>query len=384
MKALLTIILLLFSLSLLANEISPELKELFEKEYQKEKELTEKNLLKLQKIESNIIGVELILADKSDIFIGSQWGHVMVRFVHKGGKISKNMVVSFEADVNEPSLSLLKGIYGGYGTIPVVRPLDEVWERYVRNEGRSLKRTIIPTNTLIRGKMIENLVAYNKNPKLLGKYRFFSNNCADGVAQFLIDSNFNYDLAGIAIPKNFNEYLERSLLNLYPTVAIRGINPILNKASKVLGLSKEDLYLGKNYPKDAAWRLIAQFDIHDLAIIYQEVAFMPLEVSRKLAPIICEAKLTPADYLGIITIDPVLYEACDDEICAAENLRIAKTLFSASALKQKRKNLTAIHLSYSTASEKYENGSLTVRDQDKIAILNFELWLTALTQGESI
>lgn len=382
MKALLTIILLLFSLSLLANEISPELKELFEKEYQKEKELTEKNLLKLQKIESNIVGVELILADKSDIFIGSQWGHVMVRFVHEGGKISKDMVVSFEADVNEPSLSLLKGIYGGYGTIPVIRPLYEVWERYVRDEGRSLKRTIIPTNTLIRGKMIENLVAYNKNPKLLGRYRFFSNNCADGVAQFLMDSNFNYDLAGIAIPKNFNDYLERSLLNLYPTITIRGINPILSKASNVLGISRVELNYGRNFPSNAAERLIAEFDIHDLAIIYQEVALLPREVSRKLAPIIREAKLTPADYLGIITIDRVLYEACDDEICATENLRIAKTLFSASALKQKRKALNSIRLHYSTASEKHENSFLTIRDQDKIAILNFELWLTALTQGE--
>lgn len=136
------------------------------------KETNDKYMGRLLALRGNLIGLELLIAEKTNAYIGSRWGHSMLRFIDGDNDPLNDLVLGFVAEVDTPSLSLSKGLSGGYPVIPLVQPLRLFIASYVRDEGRPLERHIFPTSEGDRNEVIDTLAAWiaaPTDPNTLGR-----------------------------------------------------------------------------------------------------------------------------------------------------------------------------------------------------------------------
>ena len=109
-----------------------------------------------------IIGLELIIAAKSDIRVESKFGHAMFRFVDNDTDPGNDITISFVADVDSPELSTVGGITGKYSIYPVVKSMRLFIKQYIKDDGRPLERHIIPSSPEMRKDLITTLINWWK------------------------------------------------------------------------------------------------------------------------------------------------------------------------------------------------------------------------------
>lgn len=122
-----------------------------------------KNLKRLNERyqKSQIVGLELIIADASDIRVESRYGHAMLRFVDTSRSSNNDITLGFVADLENSSTNYVKGIIGSYPVFPILRTLGDFVEQYIKGEERALKRYIIPISSSDLNSMISQLNAIN-------------------------------------------------------------------------------------------------------------------------------------------------------------------------------------------------------------------------------
>lgn len=224
MKRIFSLIFILFFL--IANSaFSTEDEKAFQKAIQdREASLSAEYAKEALSDESQVIGVELIVAGKGPAFY-SRWGHAILRFVKKDGDIYHDAAVSFLADMptdREISTKEMykKGILGEFKSQPVIKSSAKFWRDYVVFEKRPLLRYIIPTSPQLRHQLLETLKAWIKNPGLIGNYKFVTNNCAGIVVKLLNDSGFPHALTIMdkRVPTYLPNYLAWSTISAYPEI----------------------------------------------------------------------------------------------------------------------------------------------------------------------
>jgi len=297
-----------------------------------------KNLSVLFSKENEIQGVELIVASSTNRALYSRFGHAMLRFIDRDDDPLNDLMLSFVALIDEPQISLRKGILGGYRILPLVKTTGDFWVQYVRDENRPLERWVIPTTEKERRELVEsleNLVEEGDSKK----YSFFKNNCSRLLTEFL-------EFAGLPsvghlprIPTHIPGFLDQNLLNPYPKVLVRSVTPLLEKAAKALDVSLIDLKEGEHWPEDAASLLESTFSPFELLTLLNELTFMPLSVREELVSRynFKESTHTLEEVLGFTKIPDPLYELCDSAECAKTALVAEAQYFSPDVVVENRK-----------------------------------------------
>jgi hypothetical protein len=118
----------------------------------------------IKKFNNNqIIGLELIIAAKSNIRVESKFGHSMFRFVDNDDNPGNDITVSFVADVDSPELSTVGGITGKYSIYPTLKSMRLFIKQYIKDDGRPLERHIVPSSKKMREDLINTLLSWWKS-----------------------------------------------------------------------------------------------------------------------------------------------------------------------------------------------------------------------------
>ncbi|OUR97301.1 hypothetical protein A9Q84_13325 [Halobacteriovorax marinus] len=107
-----------------------------------------------------IIGLELIIAAKSDIRIESKFGHALIHFVDNDQDPGNDIAVSFVADVDAPETSNVAGLVGRYSIYPLVKTMRLFIRQYIKQDERPLERHIIPSSEKMREDLINTLMTW--------------------------------------------------------------------------------------------------------------------------------------------------------------------------------------------------------------------------------
>ena len=331
-----------------------------------------KNVTRLEQTRNQIVGLELIVAAASKQAAFSRWGHVLVRFVDNDSDWTNDFVLSFVALIDEPRLSAWKGLTGGYASMALLQRFSEAWNTYIRLEGRSLERHIIPTTHDMRQKMIDLVLDWTTHPEKLGAYTFLSNNCAGAMGRCLESASIisSKDSPPI-VPIDFPEFLSEKRLIPHPKLVSEALLPLLEKSAQILGLSVAQFYTGKDWPKDSAQRMDQHLSDKEIKRLLVEPIPMSQAVRAELLKThhFRNGGASFEEVTGIIIVPSVLYEICTDRDYAKEILRWERRTWSSSEVEQKRKDREQW-------IERYESGESLPQTPEERAFLTHAFWLT--------
>ncbi len=169
---------------------------------------------------------------------------------------------------------------------------------------------------------IKNLEIKSAVSEDLGKYTFFSNNCAGAVIKFLKKANFPHKrVVGIQgrVPVKLNKWMSRSLLAPYPAKVINGAHILEKKIARILGFSLSE-YLNYSFPIHQ-WQIISKyisdsdkflfFDLYNQVISSEYSTLVRNEIESLRAPKYHEI-------YGLEILSPKLYQLCSSNSCIAE------------------------------------------------------------------
>jgi len=313
----------------------------------------------------NIIGIELVIADKGQA-AGSQWGHALLHFVDNDKDPFNNIVMGFVAEVDDEKLSTFKGITGGYKVMTELKTLGEYWNQYVALEERALNRYVIPTSGNSRKELIKVTEEFFKNRERLGNYFFLGNNCATVMFDFLsqvsalkrfklvVSDNHRenrgrridkiQEISSPNIPVSLPEYFAENALTYLPNLPMNNAVALHQQLVDLLKVdSYQDLLLGR-WPKDneKTIKIIEDnFKAKEIIRLLLEVINTPLEVRKKLARKYSfrTTNLTYEDVTGILQIPEMLYQTCEKASCLDDVNFDASKLWSNGEINQAQKNV---------------------------------------------
>lgn len=314
------------------SELAGKAQYLIERDIRIEKNKENLNKLMNEKATS---GVEIIVAGATkDQGIASRWGHAMIRFLDDDDDWRNDYVVSFVLDQNEEELSYGKAIFGGYPIYPETKTLGEFWGQYVKGEARPLHRTLIPTDDKLRENILARLKDKTDAPEKLGTYKFTSRNCASVLGDLLSEAGIQQKKK-TNIPTKLQDSLSQSLVAPFPALTVKAPKQQLLEAAKELKISYEELMSGEKYPDNASEKLLKKYSPEELATIYHHVDFLPADVSDKIGSVIKEKNTTDLDSLyGFNKVPKSLYQICNDETCAREQVANAKKIWGENRVKK--------------------------------------------------
>jgi hypothetical protein len=306
------------------------------------------NLNKLAAQQKDIIGIEVLIAKGFNEHIYSQFGHTFLRFVHKDGLWAKDVTVSFVADIQTPEFNYAKGTIGTYPVIAEIKSLYEFWQEYVADERRELLRYVIPVSPGDIHNMISTLQRWQARPELMGNYTFLSNNCTHVLAQFLIHSGLSYEQHPPKKPFSLPDWLEKSLMNVYPPLTVLNQRMVINKLTRLLGSDEATLKKGQ-WPEQSYELMGRQLNEKEIKFVYDYFLLIPTDISEKVARDFHYSK-TAVNYSVVMSMDNLgaqLYRVCVDDACLKKIIELAQTTWSNSDLEKKRDRLRFILNNYS-------------------------------------
>jgi hypothetical protein len=176
--------------------------------------------------------------------VQSRWGHALLRFVEADPDPLDDPILGFVADPGGPTLSLWKGLVGGYPVIADLGPLHWALGTYVRDQLRPVSRWVLPTTGAQRRALVEALARWYST-SAPGRYTFAGNNCAWALLRFL-------DEAGLVpvppdrglarrVPTRLPEVLRASLREAPP---IPSVGATIDRAAQALGVPFAELRAG--------------------------------------------------------------------------------------------------------------------------------------------
>jgi Domain of unknown function (DUF4105) len=283
--------------------------------------------------ESNIIGLEAIIAAGSDDAFYSRFGHAMIRFVKADGVFETDYVLSLEANVPDNQINAMKGVFGGYQVVPIVQSFGDFWEEYVQQEERPLSRYIVLSTPALRHQLLTQLKAWSENPKLSGDYTFLKNNCVGALAKLLDDSGFPTTI-GIypVIPTDWDTWLSESLLSPFPATQMQSPKDLYTKFTATLKISVDQSQTAANWPVNSAELIEAQLSDLEIKQLLLQMPQMPEAIRQSL---VAKHNFSNggANLDQVMTYKAVptnLYAPCSTDACATQMLQSAQATWSAS------------------------------------------------------
>ncbi len=137
-----------------------------------------------------VSAVHLLFAGKADDSLVSRFGHVALRVLvcPKGvmpandpekrcdANLSEHLVLGFQAHVDDTSINIRRGIFGGYQTHLMVMPFMETYQEYAMAEFRELYSLPLLMSRQQRQDFLRAMVQLHWAHE--SDYRFFTRNCA--------------------------------------------------------------------------------------------------------------------------------------------------------------------------------------------------------------
>lgn len=190
-----------------------------------------------------LVGMEVLVADSTSSKIESLFGHSAIRFIDNDESEYNDLVLSFQMLALDSSKVNSKAL-GGWENFPFVYSFEDYLKQYMSNEGRSVKRLIIPTDQEKLENVVLNLATILEVPDIVGDYNFFTNNCLTAIFKVLSDSGYAIhddsilNLAfGIQVPVLAERVLRKSFIVNYPYINLRSYSGDLQtKAESMIQL----------------------------------------------------------------------------------------------------------------------------------------------------
>lgn len=161
-----------------------------------------------------IKGVEVITIDSSERAIESRFGHTLLRLVSSKNDPLRDIVLSFEANVDPEdgqALKLIRGIVGHYEL--TVRRLSffDVIDYYGYWQDRGILRTPLRLTDKELSNLLDVLDKALSGDLNLMPYKFFSNNCANALLEVLRLSEIEF-VGNRMIPTRLSSLMYANLL----------------------------------------------------------------------------------------------------------------------------------------------------------------------------
>lgn len=301
---------------------------------------------------SNIVGIEVIIADRSSN-IASRFGHALLRFVGKDGVWTNDFVVSFGALPETEKLSLIKGFFGGYKILPEIMTMHEYWQKYAISEKRDLRRFALNLTPDQLDQFLIVAFDYIKNPQKLNNYTFAKNNCVGVISKLLIESNLTVNNNQAIVPTMVQSWLKKNKLTFMPELIMKNPSLIEQKYSQI------DIKTIGNE------ELVEKFNLSELSYIFynkQELNFSQIEF---LSEHLLANNFLDSDAFGFIDLSPKLYGRCFEENCLRTYNKLEKNLKAEDQL-----NIIAYRLEENNEAQ---NQLLKYREFKKWDLLKLEL-----------
>ncbi|WP_417335016.1 DUF4105 domain-containing protein [Halobacteriovorax marinus] len=189
--------------------------------------------------------------------------------------------------------------------------------------------------------LVKNLEVSSAASEGLGKYTFFSNNCAGAVIKFLKKSDFphkrNVGIQG-RVPIKLHKWMSRSLLVPYPSYVIDGALRLREKIARILGFSQKE-FASYRFPIHQ-WDIISKYiSDRDKFLFYDLYSDkLPTEYMNKVRREI--EGLTAPSYNGLYGIGLApreLYQLCEHQQCANTIHSLLNEGWSKSEIKKVKK-----------------------------------------------
>lgn len=261
-----------------------------------------------QKIESvyqsrqNIIGLEIIVADKASSF-ASRYGHGLLRLVDNDPYWVNDPVVSFSALSYEKTYSIKGSLTGTYGITPQMLTFHEFWSIYTKEENRDLKRYVINIKKDELDNFLNVLFHYLRAPEELGNYTFLSNNCIAIISKLFIEAGLTANNSKAKIPTNVDEWIEKNQLSVYPEFVMTNFAATKTKLSTI------------DINKLSMNQMIQTFSIKELNYIYLNYPELSEEKMIAISVYLNEHSMALNDIFNFSPIDQSLYDRCESNSC---------------------------------------------------------------------
>ncbi len=289
-------------------------------------ETTKSALLQLKS--KPLVGIEVLVAGESFQSPASVFGHSMIRFVSELGDPYNDVVVSFIADgstADEEYLKHLngskfrqtvqstaglvkymaKGVFGSYKIGVDAASFKEMLDRYAGDDGRSLRRIIIPTTTEQRSKIVDGLFQLAVDGSR--PYYFHAFNCATAILRVLQFGGLPYFPWGASNkPVELEDSLSRLLWTPYPSVEMINMPSVAKKIYNNLKLKDQ------NRPNDQEV-LSALIKLDKLSLLRIYLLRSPKLPSSAVRLIAAEIRSRPEKYsleeiYGTKIFDSIIYD----------------------------------------------------------------------------
>ena len=138
----------------------------------------------------HVVGIELLVAEKSSKTFESRWGHVMLRLVDDNLDLFDDQIISFGASISGDQVNYARAASGGYPLQMHVTDMGDTIREYVIDQNRSLNRLVLPMSSAQREAFVRSVRYLESHSAYLGNYDFLQNNCVVGIVTLLKMSGF--------------------------------------------------------------------------------------------------------------------------------------------------------------------------------------------------
>ncbi|MBL7556561.1 MAG: DUF4105 domain-containing protein [Bdellovibrionaceae bacterium] len=302
--------------------------------------LKARNRSLLEKFEqSDVKGVELIIAGPSSLRVESRFGHAFLHFIDDNTDFSNDFVISLIADVTTPEVDFIKGVAGGYPAAVEVERFSSFFVRYLKNENRSLTRYPLLLTKHQISKLVDQIRVLAKNPDKIGRYYFVGKNCSSMLAHILADSGLELTRPFPQTPMALVSNLEFNLYSPVPPQVISPPSQSTRRVAKQLGLQPEDF---GRLNAEQAQSLFSKIDTLSLSRMRENSSDLSLSALNELNKIYVSRQERPTveQIYGYNYLPDAVYAHCARQSgCFVQMLRSAHDLWTDREIKyQIRKN----------------------------------------------
>jgi hypothetical protein len=178
-----------------------------------------------------IVGFEVLLADRCDQGMECAMGHTFLRMVRRDSPAARDLVFGFTTTEGPPGsitglIAYSARALVGLRLLPSMTSLANVYRSYVEDESRDLIRIPLQMTDENKRRMVENISMifspdskYSRDEKNTA-YNYLFDNCAGLLVKLLKDSGMPNESIGIANPMNVPAHLFRTYNALYPELRV--------------------------------------------------------------------------------------------------------------------------------------------------------------------
>lgn len=355
------------------------------------------NFQKLISQKDHILGIEIVVAGADSLHPFSLFGHGMIRFVSDKNQFQSDLVVSFLADEDESRIKYYDGIVGKYKVFPFIDTFGKFWETYSQTENRSLTRIVIPTNKIMRNRLIDVLKKWMTSPEEMGDYTFFSNSCAKLIQKLFEEADFSVgEDIKTAIPVNLEKKLQSNWLAPYPHLEMKSFSNLRKKIMNVLKIENNREISNPDRWTQMTQKMLREsftsFEIMQMMVNLSNVLPIDLKLDLLTQYNFIKGPYTLEEILGYQSVPLSLYELCVDLTCAKEKYQTAKSFFSEEDfLRSSKINDENFHQAFGINNEldeqerEHEVDYLQLKDgflRDPDTALSFKLYLQVIRSNK--